>query len=121
MIPLIAAMDIGLEDAGLPAAVTEHELDDVLAALSPRLSPVSEQSLSVKRRPCRSDQFWRSAETEDEVKRFMERATAKVNDWSTTHASTISREEAAAGFDVNLNLPGAASVVSVMPSGRLPG
>lgn len=36
----------------------------------------------------------------------MKTATAKVNDWSTTHQSAISREEAAAGFDATLNLPG---------------
>lgn len=111
---LIAAMDIGLEDADYLQRSLEHELDDVLAAfVTQAVARIRAVAVGEEQDLAEAISSWRSAETEDEVKRFMERATAKVNDWSTTHASTISREEAAAGFDVNLNLPGAASVGGV--------
>jgi len=54
-------------------------------------------------------QSWLQHETLDEITRFMATATEKVNDWSATHVSAISREEAAAGFDANLDMRGAAS------------
>ena len=39
-------------------------------------------------------QSWLNHEALDEIMRFMATATEKVNDWSATHVSAISREEA---------------------------
>lgn len=107
---LIAAMDICLEDADYLRRSLEHELDDVLAPLVTqavaRIRTVDvgdEKSLSA------AVQSWLEHETLDEIVRFMETATEKVNDWSATHVSAISREEAAAGFDANLDMSDATS------------
>lgn len=111
---LIAAMDICLADADYLKRSLEHELEDVLAAfVTQAVARIRAVAVGEEKDLAEAISSWRSDETEDEVKRFMERATAKVNDWSMTHASAISREEAAAGFDVNLNLPGAESVNGV--------
>ena len=59
--------------------------------------------------PGRSGSILAPTLTLDEIMRFMATATEKVNDWSATHVSAISREEAAAGFDANLDMRGAAS------------
>lgn len=111
---LIAAMDICLEDADYLHRSLEHELDDVLApSVTQAVARVRAVAVGDEKDLAEAASSWRSAETEDEVKRFMEKATTKVNDWSATHVSAISREEAAAGFDANLNLPGSDSVGGV--------
>nr|ABP45670.1 GTP-binding protein, HSR1-related protein [Mycolicibacterium gilvum PYR-GCK] len=105
---LIAALGICLEDADYLHRSLEHELDDVLTPSVIRaVSRIRAVALGDEKDLAEAIHSWRSTETEDEVKRFMETAAAKVNDWSATHVSAISREEAAAGFDAHLNLPGA--------------
>lgn len=111
---LIAAMDICLEDADYLHRTLEHELDTVLApSITQAVACIRAVNIGDEQGLAEAISSWRSAETEDEVKRVMATATAKVNDWSAMHVSAISREEAAAGFDANLDLPGAASVGGV--------
>lgn len=111
---LIAAMDICLEDADYLHRSLEHELDAVLApSVTQAVARIRAVDVGDEQGLVEAINSWRSPGTEDELKRFLETATTKVNDWSATHVSAISREEAAAGFNANLNLQGAASAGGV--------
>ena len=105
---LIAAMNICLDDADYLRQSLEHELFDALdrpvtEAISRihTIEPGDEKGLAAA-----AHAWVDNPETDSLVERVMKTATAKVNDWSATHQSAISREEAAAGFDATLNLPG---------------
>lgn len=107
---LIAAMEICLEDADYLYRSLEHELDVVLApSVTQAVARIRAVAVGDEQGLAEAIASWRNPGTEDELKRFMEAAASKVDDWSATHVSAISREEAAAGFNANLNLPGAVS------------
>ena len=105
---LIASMDICLEDADYLRQSLEHELSDALSrpvaqaiARIRTIEPGDETGLAEAARSWLTD-----PQTDSLLERFTKAATEKVNDWSATHQSAISREEATAGFDATLNLPG---------------
>jgi hypothetical protein len=105
---LVAAMSICLDDAAYLRQSLEHELTEALErpvaeaiAFIHTIEPGDEKGLAEATRAWLND-----SETDSLVDRVMKTATAKVNDWSATHQSAISRGEAAAGFDATLNLPG---------------
>ena len=107
---LIAAMEICLEDADFLYRSLAHELDVVLApSVTQAVAHIRAVSVGDDQGLAAAITSWRNPGTEDELKRFMESAASKVDEWSATHVSAISREEAAAGFNANLNLPGAVS------------
>ena len=109
---LIASMDICLEDADYLSQSLEHELSDALSgpvaqaiARIRTIEPGDETGLAEAARSWLND-----PQTDSLLERFTKAATAKVNDWSATHQSAISRQESAAGFDATLNLPGGQEV-----------
>ncbi|MDQ1250292.1 MAG: hypothetical protein QG597_4671, partial [Actinomycetota bacterium] len=108
---LIASMDICLEDAKYLRQSLEHELADALARpVLQAIGKIREVETGKEQALAKAIDSWHSdPETASELERFMRRATEKVNDWSATHQSAISREETAAGFDAKLDLPGAQS------------
>ena len=105
---LIAAMSICLDDAAYLRQSLEHELSDALSGLVAKaIAGIREIERGDANGLAEAKRSWLTdPETDSLVERVMNTATVKVNDWSTTHQSAISREEAAAGFDAALNLPG---------------
>ncbi|WP_164517856.1 GTPase [Mycobacterium sp. P7213] len=102
---LLAAMGICLKDAMSLHQSLEHELADVLALpLAQAIARIRAVGVGDGQGLADAIYSWRSSESQAEIERFMQTATDKVNDWSATHLSAISREEAAAGFNANLNL-----------------
>lgn len=107
---LIEAMTICLADANYLTQSLEHELDAVLnRQVSKAIADVRRVTVGDEQALGAAIYSWRSPETVSAIKRLMETATEKVNDWSATHLSQIKREEDSAGFDVTLDLPGPAS------------
>jgi len=107
---LIAAMHICFADADYLRRSLEHELDAVLAPfITQAIARVRTAGVGDEQSLREAVGSWLTPETQEEIERFVETATEKVNDWSAKHASAIGREEASAGFSANLDLPGTTS------------
>jgi predicted GTPase len=104
---LLAAMDICLQDANYLRQSLEHQLADVLAhPVTQAIARIREVSVGDEQGLAEAIYSWRNPETQSEIERFMKVATDEINNWSATHLSAIGREEAAAGFNADLKLPG---------------
>lgn len=107
---LLTAMGICLQDANYLRQSLEHELTDVLShPVTQAIGRIQQVGVGDEQGLTDAINSWRNSETQVEIERFMQSATDKINDWSTIHLSAISREEAAAGFNADLKLPGGPS------------
>ena len=85
-------MDICLEDANYLSRSLKHELADTLARpVAQAIARVRAIETGDEQRLADALLSWRNPETQAELERFMRMATDKVNDWSATHLSAISR------------------------------
>lgn len=108
---LLTAMGICLQDADYLRQSLEHELTDALShPVAQAIARIREVGVGDEQGLADAIFSWRNSETQVEIERFMQSATERINDWSVTHLSAISREEAVAGFNADLKLPGGFSV-----------